>query len=657
MSLVLFITPYPEMADVARDLAGEMNFPLKIIESALDEAVEMIRGLVKSDSDTILIVRGATADLAARDFPNTRLVRVDPTEIDMAEALVEARKRGERIGFLGPATPEMKEKVQRLSAILGLEVHGFWYTNSVEFARQIELARSTGIQVMVGGGQRGELMCNQRGIEHIKLLSGRETIRQALVRAKDIVDTQEKERDNAAFVRMVVEHINEGIIAVDEHQVVTLFNPTAAALFQMAPGEVIGRSLSDLSFRRSLTALFEGGVPEIGEIHDILGGKILVNRVRYTYGGKKKGILVNFQDVTRIQESEQKIRRKLFSNRFTARSTFDDIVHCSAVMEKVLGDARRFSSTDCNVLILGESGTGKELMAQSMHNGHPGRRKGPFVAINCAALSESLLESELFGYEPGAFTGAQREGKAGVFELAHGGTLFLDEVGKVSPSMQAKLLRVLQEREVRRIGGERIVPVDVRVIAAANEDLHDLMEKGSFREDLYYRLSVLVLRIPPLRERSEDIPGLVNFVLQKLSVKYGGYQRLLPEPVLRRICELHWPGNVRQLENVLERCFIMTNEYQDLGQEMLQILDQEYRTKSDVKMEQNYSRHLEGKRDESPLLESSLLVPIDCLEAMERNIVWQLQGRKGMTKKELARRLGVSRTTLWKLLNKSAVGS
>ena len=243
MSLVLFITPYPEMAGVASELAKEMGFPLKVVESALDEAMEMISGLVKSDSDTIFLVRGATADLAAKDFPNTRLVRVDPTEIDMAEALVEARKRGERIGFLGPATPEMKRKVERLSALLGMEVRGFWYTNSVEFARQIELARSSGIQVVVGGGQRGELMCNQRGIEHIKLLSGRETIRQALVRAKDIVDTQEKERDNAAFVRMVVEHINEGIIAVDEHQVVTLFNPTAAALFQMAPGEVIGRSL------------------------------------------------------------------------------------------------------------------------------------------------------------------------------------------------------------------------------------------------------------------------------------------------------------------------------------------------------------------------------------------------------------------------------
>ena len=224
-------------------------------------------------------------------------------------------------------------------------------------------------------------------------------------------------------------------------------------------------------------------------------------------------------------------------------------------MKRVYELARKVAPSSSTVLILGESGTGKEVLAKYIH--FCSKRKGPFVPINCAAIPEDLLEAELFGYEKGAFTGAIKS-KPGKFELANQGTIFLDEIGDLSPKLQAKLLRVIQEKQVERLGGDRAIKIEVRILAATNKDLEKEVKEGKFREDLFFRLNVIPIRLPPLRERKEDIPLLVNFFLKRLCEREGIEEKTITPEALETLMNYHWPGNIRELENLIERLVILS---------------------------------------------------------------------------------------------------
>jgi len=238
--------------------------------------------------------------------------------------------------------------------------------------------------------------------------------------------------------------------------------------------------------------------------------------------------------------------------------TFDQILFESSSMQRVVTLAKTIARGDSTVLIRGETGTGKEIFARALHAASP-RAEKTFVPINCSAIPDTLLESEFFGYEKGAFTGAIKRGKQGLFEFADGGSIFLDEIGELAPHLQVKLLRILQDGKVRRIGGTREVPVNVRILAATNRNLEDLLQKGWFREDLYYRLNVIPLFLPPLRARKEDIPLLAQVFLKRYAARLQKPEATIRETALRKLMEYHWPGNIRELENVIERAVnIMT---------------------------------------------------------------------------------------------------
>ncbi|MDF2883795.1 MAG: PspF2, partial [Clostridiaceae bacterium] len=236
---------------------------------------------------------------------------------------------------------------------------------------------------------------------------------------------------------------------------------------------------------------------------------------------------------------------------YKAKYKFEDIFTVSDCGKKCIETAKNYSKNDFSVLLTGESGVGKELFAHSIHN-ESNRKEGPFISVNCAAIPENLIEAELFGYEAGAFTGANKDGRIGKFELANGGTIFLDEIGDLPLSMQAKLLRVLQENEMVRIGGNHIISLDLKVIAATNCNLEEKIKEGNFREDLYYRLNVLNLNIPPLRQRKEDIPLLIDNFITKLYQKCGIYKKFSDESI-NVLTNYYWPGNIRELKNIVER--------------------------------------------------------------------------------------------------------
>lgn len=267
------------------------------------------------------------------------------------------------------------------------------------------------------------------------------------------------------------------------------------------------------------------------------------------------GCVILIKDITEFENLENKLRKQLIQQGYIAKYRFKDIIGKSPQIIKVIERAKKIAEINRTTLITGESGTGKELFAQSIHNASK-RKSNPFVAINCAALPSELLESELFGYEEGAFTGARKGGKKGLFELAHGGTIFLDEIGDIPMDLQVKLLRVLQEKEVMRIGGNSIIPIDVTVIAATNRDLKVLINNDQFRRDLYYRLNVLNLHLPPLRKRKEDIPYLINDILKKIDMEH----KKINDRLMKLLVNHPWEGNVRELRNYVEYMAYMGDE-------------------------------------------------------------------------------------------------
>ncbi|MEI7432299.1 MAG: sigma 54-interacting transcriptional regulator [Betaproteobacteria bacterium] len=353
-------------------------------------------------------------------------------------------------------------------------------------------------------------------------------------------------------LQTIINTVHDGIIAVDAEHRVTAFNPVAESFFSTEASLVLGKTVRELSDPH-LRAILDLRASSDEVILNVKSRHVVVNAASIPSDDSRPGVVYSFKDVSEIQRIEEDVRRKLAGKLHIARYTFDHVFGHSESMARTIALARRLAGSSAPILLQGESGTGKELLAQSIHNASP-RKNQPFIAINFAAMTESLLESELFGYEEGAFTGARKGGATGLFEQAHKGTLFLDEVGDAPLPFQVKLLRVLQEKQVRRVGGARLIPIDVRIISASNQNLDALVAKGAFRRDLYYRLNVLPITVPALRERPEDILDLATrfyddyLVERKQTIPPAQYFSRISEALLS--CD--WPGNIRQLQNVIE---------------------------------------------------------------------------------------------------------
>lgn len=347
--------------------------------------------------------------------------------------------------------------------------------------------------------------------------------------------------------------VQDGVVTYDEEGSITFVNRTAEEIFGEPAASWAGRTIGELFGGHGLDRSLLDSAEELKDRLLTVGKQaVIVNNMRILgRGGHSESVLI-FKIAQKVEELELKLRTQLRDKGHAARFSFRDIVTSSEQMLRIIARARKMAGSELSVLILGENGTGKELFAHSIHNQSP-RASFPFIAVNCSALSESLLESELFGYEDGAFTGARRGGKPGLFEQAHRGTIFLDEIGDISPALQTRLLRVLQQKEIMKVGGTRVLPVDVRIIAATNRDLYQMVKEGRFREDLYYRLKVLHIEIPPLRDRKADIAPLVRFFLERRGVSRE------PSPeFMAALARYEWPGNVRELENTIEYMMIMS---------------------------------------------------------------------------------------------------
>ncbi|TEB10553.1 sigma-54 interaction domain-containing protein [Pelotomaculum propionicicum] len=382
----------------------------------------------------------------------------------------------------------------------------------------------------------------------------------------------------ASELEQVIEASHDGIFITDGKGDVLMVNSAWERICGMSREYVVGknaqRDLVDKGFYNESAAY--KALKEKKEVTIMLrmtggdksGQKIMATGIPVLdERGEVKRVVVNVRDITEIvnlrdqlEESQQlnvKYAAELEQMRIKKLKN-SNIIARSPKTRRVLEMATRVAKVDSTVLITGESGVGKEVIANTIHCLSQ-RSDGPMIKINCGAIPENLLESELFGYEPGAFTGASKQGKPGMFELAERGTLFLDEVGELSLNLQVKLLRVLQHHEVSRVGGLKPIPVDARIIAATNKDLMEMVKLERFRDDLYYRLNVVSIDVPPLRERKEDIPLLSVYFLDKINKKYN-FNKYFSSEVIDRFLEYSWPGNIRELENVIERMVVMTDD-------------------------------------------------------------------------------------------------
>jgi len=363
-------------------------------------------------------------------------------------------------------------------------------------------------------------------------------IDQAGKRVSDMRDT----------LQILADYAPNGILYTDLAGRIILGNHTMSTVLRMDSEAMTNRLIWEIV--PELPASPEALEPSV--VLSLGGQDMVVWEKPVKQGDFIVGHIYVFETSQTIQTLEQELRRKARKTEHEARYTFHDILSKSAPMDRVLSYAKRVSQSDSTILIQGESGTGKELFAQAIHNASK-RSQGPFVPVNFAAFPQSLLESELFGYEEGSFTGAKKGGRRGLFEEAHGGTIFLDEIGDAPLEFQVRLLRVLQERQVRPVGGRKLIPIDVRVIAATNKNLVEEVKQGRFREDLYYRLSVIPLHMPSLRERLEDIPLLVEHFMHRFSHgRLSDAKAIMTGETLEHLCGYDWPGNIRQLLNVVE---------------------------------------------------------------------------------------------------------
>lgn len=367
----------------------------------------------------------------------------------------------------------------------------------------------------------------------------------------------------------VFEDAFECIVIVDADGYIMMMNQAYANFLGIKVEEAIGKHVTEVIENTRLHIVVKTGEPEIGQIQRIRGHDTVTIRIPVIRDGKIVGAIgkVIYKDVKEVEllyKNLEMAKKELDFYKERLRKVkgeyygLDRIIGNSERIRELKNTIVRIANTDSTVLITGESGTGKEVFANAIHE-MSYRRDNNFIKINCAAIPENILESELFGYEDGAFTGARRGGKIGKFELADKGTIFLDEIGDMSFNMQAKLLRVLQEKEIERVGGSTPKKIDVRIIAATNQNLEEKIKKGEFREDLYYRLNVVRLNLPPLRERIEDIPLLCEYFLKKYNEKFGMSIEKIDDEAMEYLQKYSWPGNIRELENVIERAYNLVN--------------------------------------------------------------------------------------------------
>jgi transcriptional regulator with PAS, ATPase and Fis domain len=623
------IAPYPELITKATKLASAKGIGLTACRAVLNDAVKEAENMERQGID-VIIVREIT-DIYIEGKIKIPVVPIRISGTDILKALMKARKISSKIA-LANFCGRYKD-VSILREAFDIDIPEFTFSTKGEAYEKIKRLKEEKIHVIVGGGLTCEIAL-ELGLKGIMIESTDDSIKYSLEVASNIAKSRFDEEQKRRQLTTIVNLAGGGIVAVDQAGLISVYNKEAERIFQIPHGEVIGNRCDYISTMAGFNAVKGSGqdYENVIVIHD---KDVFVHTVPITINDKYCGGVATIHEASNVEEMDRNIRIKLHTSGLAAKSTFNDIIGVSKSIKETIARAKKFADSDFTILITGETGTGKELFAQSIVNDSK-RKKAPFLAINCASIPSNLLEAELFGYEEGSFTGARKGGKIGYFELAHKGTIFLDEIGDLASELQTRLLRVIQEKKIIRVGGSRIFHVDVRIIAATNKSLVERVNEGKFREDLYYRLNVLHLHIPPLRERIDDIPYIATRVLEDYkSVRKEERYALIS--ALSSFANHRWPGNIRELQNALAMLTVLLQDRQSIDKTTATQLLTEIISNNAVSAS---TVEISGSIDPSTFKRSK--------KDFEKQFFAILYDDSNVGKIQIAKKLGISRSTLWR---------
>lgn len=636
---ILLISTYAELTMQAKKIAKELGIPIDVYEGGILNNGH-IYAATKADLYDVIISISGTAETIKKMVTTVPVLSIETTSADILRALGQAIRFNKPLTLISYQTSKISE-LEDLTQLLNVKYQLLSYSSKQEFESQISRVMDWHDTTIVGHGGCVQELAHQKGMDYVLIKPSYTAIKQTLSSAKNIIEAINKDKFQNNRLTSIIDYSLEGVISVSKNGDITCFNTAAKKIFNL---EKAPKTIHD----KNVPPILKDLLGDRSFIHDkvikVAPHNLIYSRLPININKDLEETIIMVQKVSYYQKIEYTTRMQLAAKGLVAHHTFSDIIHSSQIMETVIKNARRFSKTTATILIQGDTGTGKELFAQSIHT-ESQVKNGPFVAINCAALPEDLLESELFGYEEGAFTGARKGGKIGLFELAHNGTIFLDEIGELPLSIQNRLLRVLQEKEIMRIGGTK---VNVRVIAATNKDLYDLMMQNNFRPDLYFRLNVLTLKIPALHDRPEDIKDLICFFLQKYNLQYDRNITMFSPSVLGILKKYPWPGNIRELETLMEK-IVITADSDTIDEAFIKNTLEEY-TGNHLVVDEAKPDTSSTPLEDLPGNQNHIVVKINTLEKMEEEIIRQLLQKENGNKQSLANKLGISRATIWNKL-------
>lgn len=627
---ICLISPTEDLARRAKKLVARRGMDVRVEVAELEAAVSLARRLLAED-DYLFISRRGTRDLLRKSL-KIQVVNIPGEASDYIPAIQQLRGEQGLIAFFS-FEEDISNELRTICYLLHLKMKHYCFSDSLSCQAAVQQAVADGAAWGLGGvvSERFAKHCD---LAYLRVESSDASILHALDTAQQLYITQQENARQQEQLQIqleryqnILDYTHDAIIAIDEKGRISTTNQIAEQMLQPAQPPFVGRPVEEVLPNTHMTNVLHTGEAEIGQMMNIHGTLVSTNRVPIRVGGQVKGVVATFQDIKTLQTAERNIRIKLHEKGLVAKYRFSDILGRSPAIRDAKRLSENFADAQFTVMLYGETGTGKEMFAQSIHNASP-RRDGPFVAINCTTLNRNLLESELFGYADSSFTGARRGGKAGLFETAHGGTVFLDEIGELPLEFQAPLLRVLQEKEVRRVGDDTVIPVDIRIIGATNRNLLQLVEEGKFRRDLYYRLNVLSVLVPPLRERGDDYLEIARCIYERVLPQHTEEEETVFLRVLDRCRSYAWPGNVRELTNLVERVSLLLHRG-SREEEVVQLLNVQWQ--------------------ETP--PAAPLVPGSAPALLDREAVQEALRRNGGNLSRTAKTLGVSRSTLYRRLH------
>ncbi|MBS7526230.1 sigma 54-interacting transcriptional regulator [Fusibacter paucivorans] len=596
----------------------------------LYDGIRAAKALIEEADVEVIIARGYTGELI-RESVEIPVVVMENSNFDLINAVHKAHELGEKIAFVDYQRNKQFYDFELIKRLLDIDFDYFTFNEIHEIEGKTHEIAKKGYDVVIGTGSCVFRNAFKSGIDSVLLETSREDFISAINRAKATVEIRRRETEKNKWMKAIYDNAKEGYMLVTGEGKITVFNEIMSEIFNVESESIIGKEMSEAMKVATDIRKVYAKTAISGELIDVNRNRVIVNRFPIDEEDQTDCVLINLQKASNIHDLDAKLRHDYVKKGFVSKTHFDDIITKNTEMLELIQKAKLYAKSKSNILIYGESGTGKELFAQSIHR-ESTCAAGPFVAINCASLPENLLESELFGYEEGAFTGARKGGKLGIFELAHKGTIFLDEIGEMSIQLQSRFLRVLQEREVIRLGGDRVIPVDVRIICATNKNLFNLVVDGKFREDLYYRINILKLSVPPLRQRKDDIWCIFKYFLN-----HKGYvntdELAFLEPLMIRY---DWPGNVRELQAFGERLMAMRDSLDAVTAKAL-FSECVHDGDSD---DRRYKR----------LDDKVIQINLASMNEMENQIIQLLYEHLGGDKDEMANILNISKTTLWRKL-------